>query len=203
MASLESSQPFDPRSFFDGQPCPRCKSRTLAKDNFRNIPCRNGERIFILKCHCDKEMVLGLIYGPDTEGAYYRRPGIFLVNHSEFHCPVCKKKPKAADWFISGGSSRGYEMLTLNCHYCVRNSSILIKIEDLDKGPVPPVVNPLDREPVASAEAGPVSTDYLLEFHGLWSENDLLRALQALPRGESWEIKELPPKTETRPEKKP
>lgn len=200
MASLEPSQPFDPRSFFDGQPCPRCQARNLDKSGFRDIPCRDGEKVFILKCHCNKEMVLGLIYGPNTDGDYYKRPGIFLVNHSKFHCPVCKEKPKAANWFSSGGSTKGYEMLTLNCHYCVQNSSIMVKIEDLDKGPVPPVVKPLDREPLASAEAGPVTTDYLLEFHGLWSEDDLLRALQGLPSID-WETKVLPPQTETRPKK--
>lgn len=201
MASPESDQPFDPRSFFDGQPCPRCHARTLAKGNFRNITCRDGEKVFILKCHCDKEMVLGFIYGPDTDGAYYRRPGMYLVNYSQFHCPVCKKKPKSADWFTSGGSSRGYEMLTLNCHYCVQNSSILIKIQEIHQDPVPIVVAALDREPPASAEAGPISTDYLLEFHKLFSEERLLHALQGLPSPD-WETKMLPPQTETRPKQK-
>lgn len=196
MASLESNQPFDPRNFFHGQPCPRCQARRFDRRNFRNISSREGELVFILKCLCDKEMVLGLVYGPETDEAYMRRPAIFLVNHTKFHCPVCKQRPKAANWFSSGGSNRGYEMMTLNCKHCKQNSSVLVRIREIHD-PLPEAWDEQDMPPPAS-EDGPVTTDYLLEFHGKYSDQDLWEAIAALPRPKR--AMELPAQTQTSPE---
>lgn len=201
MASLEESQPFDPRVFFHGQPCPRCQARLLDKRNFREMLCRPDEKAYLLKCLCSLEPVIGLVYGPETAGEYLRRPSAFLVSHTGFYCPACKRKPKAASWFISAGTTgRGYEMLTLQCQICKKSSSLLVSIREIHRDPLPPELDELDLAPDQAVAAGPLTADDLLEFDQRYSDEDLWQALLQLPRVSHSRL--LPPRTETRPEKK-
>lgn len=203
MASLEDNRQFDPKVFFHGQPCPRCRANLLDRRNFREIPCRPEEKVYLLKCACDGEVTLGLVYGPETEGEYLRRPSSFLVNHTQFHCPTCKKNPKGAAWFTSSGTNgRGYEMLTLHCRFCKKDSSVFVQVKEIHSDPLPPAIDDLDMAPASALAAGPLTADYLLEFDRQYSEEEIWQALLKLPRIKRPGLS-LPAHTETRPEKKP
>lgn len=215
MASLDSSNQFDPTSYFHGLPCPVCKAARLDRRNFRIIECVSAhESCFILKCYCQKQLVLGLVIDPGTyadqktlEG-YLARSGMLLTERTKFYCPsdrCTRRRPKYGAWFVSAGKNEfGFDMLTLDCASCQRKSPILLLVRQKGRDSLPSVPDELDMPPLQAQAAGPITEDYVIGFDKTFSDQEVWAALSDLRSAHlAGERRSLPAQTETRPESRP